>query len=285
MLTQLLARDLQAALGAEVVRATPVGGGDSSDAHAVALRDGRTVFVKSRTQAPADLFAAEAHGLAWLKEASPLRLPRVLGVGATFLALEWLQPAPRASNFEVTLGRGLAAMHRFGATALGLSRSNYIGPLPQNNAPCTSWASFYRDRRLRPQLDMAQGAGLLDRSLRKGFDMLLVRLDELVGDPEPPARLHGDLWGGNLHVDDRGQPSLIDPAAYAGHREMDLAMMRLFGGFGARIFAAYDEAYPLAPSADERVPLYQLYPLLVHVNVFGRRYLPALQRALQSCHP
>ena len=118
--------------------------------------------------------------------------------------------------------------------------------------------------------------------MRSRFDVLRSALPELVGPDEPPARLHGDLWGGNLHVDESGAPCLIDPAVYGGHREIDLAMMRLFGGFGHRVFAAYDEVFPLAPEASERIDLYQLYPLLVHVNLFGGSYVGSVDRALSS---
>ena len=123
----------------------------------------------------------------------------------------------------------------------------------------------------------------MDGESRRLFDALQRALPDLVGPAEPPSRLHGDLWSGNLHVDERGTPCLIDPAVYGGHREIDLAMMRLFGGFGDRVFAAYAEVYPLESAAKARVPLYQLYPLLVHVNLFGGSYLGALRGALASC--
>jgi fructosamine-3-kinase len=119
--------------------------------------------------------------------------------------------------------------------------------------------------------------------MQRSFERLFQNLTELVGPDEPPARLHGDLWGGNLHVAEDGAPCLIDPAAYGGHREMDLAMMQLFGGFSPRVFEAYAESYPLGPGHAERVPLYQLYPLLVHVNLFGGSYVAAVERALARC--
>lgn len=264
------------ALGAEVRSTRALGGGDVNDAYRVSLTDGRLVFVKRNASTPPDMFEAEAHGLRWLA-AGPLRVPEVLAIGSTFLVLELLEPATRAKGFEETLGRGLAALHRADPQPkFGLERDNYIGRLPQSNAMHDDWASFYRDERLLPQIERAG----LDGALRRRFDALFARLPELVGPAEPPARLHGDLWGGNLHVDEHGAPCLIDPAAHAGHREVDLAMMRLFGGFGARVFAAYEEAYPLAPGAAERVPLYQLYPLLVHVNLFGGGYLAGVERAL-----
>ncbi len=135
-------------------------------------------------------------------------------------------------------------------------------------------------RRLGPQLRAAADAGLAPARMRRDFERLLAQLETLCGPPEPPARLHGDLWGGNMIADDLGEPCLIDPAVYGGHREIDLAMMKLFGGFGPRVFAAYKEAFPLADGYRERVPLYQLYPLMVHVNLFGGGYLAQVEAAL-----
>ncbi|RMH38525.1 MAG: fructosamine kinase [Deltaproteobacteria bacterium] len=270
-------------LGAAVVGARPVGGGDINDAYAVDLADGRRVFVKVNARAPDDLFAAEAHGLAWLAEAAALRVPKVLAIGPAFLVLEYLAPGRRARDYDEQFGRGLAALHRFGAPQFGLDRDNYIGRLPQANAPCADWAEFYRSRRLVPQVRRAADAGWIGGSLRASLDRLCDRIDVAVGPAEPPARLHGDLWSGNAHVGPAGEPCLIDPAAYGGHREVDLAMMQLFGGFGARVFDAYAEAYPLAPDWRDRMPLYQLYFLLVHVNLFGAGYVPQVEAALRRC--
>jgi fructosamine-3-kinase len=279
-------RAVEARLGTGVTRATPLSGGDINEAFRVPLADGRTVFVKTNDRAPRSMFPAEARGLEWLAEARALRIPEVLAVsspGGTeppFLVLEYLDPARRAPGFDERLGRGLAALHRSGAPSFGLSYDNFIGRLPQVNAPLPDWLTFYRERRLEPGLRRASEAGLVSPRMKRGFEWLLSHLSELTGPEEPPARLHGDLWGGNLHVDDRGEPCLIDPAVYGGHREVDLAMMRLFGGFSARTFSAYDEAYPLAQDHEERVALYQLYPLLVHVNLFGGSYVGSVERAL-----
>ena len=144
------------------------------------------------------------------------------------------------------------------------------------------WAAFYRQRRLEPLVERAASRGLADRAFRSAFERLFAVLADLVGPAEPPALLHGDLWGGNLHVADSGEPCLIDPAVYGGHREIDLVTLRLFGGFSPRCFAAYDDAYPLAPGAEGRVPLYQLYPLLVHVNLFGGSYVGSVKQALSA---
>lgn len=271
-------------LGADVSAARRLSGGDINEAYAVSLRDGRSIFVKTHPRPPDSMFAAEAEGLAWLGEAAAIRVPEVIGYRDTnpgFLALELIEPARRASGFDERLGRQLAELHAFGADGFGLDRDNFIGRLPQRNAWHSDWASFYWCERLEPQIEHAVERGLLDADTQSLFRALEPLLPERVGPPEPAARLHGDLWAGNLHVDPEGAPCLIDPAVYGGHREMDLAMMRLFGGFGPRTFAAYEEAAPLAEGAAERIPLYQLYPLLVHVNLFGRSYLPAVTEALR----
>jgi fructosamine-3-kinase len=264
----------------------PVSGGDINEAFKVSLADGRTVFVKTNDEADPSMFPAEARGLDWLSQAGALRVPRVLAASRdapAFLALEYLESNRRVADFDERLGRGLAALHRFGAPSFGLDHDNFIGRLPQHNASTPTWAEFYRERRLLPQLERAADRGLAPADLKNGFDRLFARMDEVIGPPEPPARLHGDLWGGNLHVDERGQPCLIDPAAYGGHREVDLAMMRLFGGFSHVTFAAYDEAFPLADGHEGRISLYQLYPLMVHVNLFGGSYVGSVLRALREC--
>lgn len=271
---------VEAALGGDVVAWDGVSGGDINDAHEARLADGRTVFVKSNRAAPEGMFAAEAAGLAWLDQAKALRIPKVIAQGPDFLALEFIASGRRQTNFDEALGRGLAALHRASPGKFGLDRDNFIGRLPQSNQPLATWADFYRERRLLPQLRMAVDGHRASREMKQGFDRLLPRLEEIVGPAEPPARLHGDLWGGNSMTDDHGCPCLIDPAVYGGHREIDLAMMRLFGGFGARVFAAYEEAYPLAPDSETRVPLYQLYFLMVHVNLFGGSYVSSVEQAL-----
>ena len=271
---------VEAALGSAVVAWDGVSGGDINDAHEAQLADGRWVFVKSNREAPAGMFEAEARGLDWLGQARALRVPEVIAQGPSFLVLECIRPGPRKPDFDERLGRGLAALHRWGAPSFGLDHDNFIGRLPQSNRPLPTWAEFYRERRLLPQLQLAIAGQRASPAMRRGFDRLLARLEERVGPPEPPARLHGDLWGGNAMVDEQGMPCLIDPAVHGGHREVDLAMMRLFGGFGSRVFAAYHEAFPLSPGHEERVPLYQLYFLMVHVNLFGGSYVASVEQAL-----
>jgi len=287
VIERALSEALEAALGARVVRARPVAGGDINEAFSVSCESGLQVFVKTHRGAAPAMFPAEARGLDWLRAADAVRLPRVLAVsGGTdgappFLALEWLEPARPRPSFDEELGRALARLHRYGAPGFGLDHDNFIGRLPQDNRASDTWEEFYRERRLRPQLDLADAHGRIPAALRRSTERLLGELGRRLGPEEPPARLHGDLWGGNLHVDEGGGPALIDPAAYGGHREVDLAMMRLFGGFGPRVFAAYEEAFPLAPGHAERVELHQLYPLMVHVNLFGSSYVGAVERVVR----
>ena len=274
--------ELAGVLGAGVQSSRSVSGGDINEAHELTLEDGRVIFAKTNHGADPQMFPAEARGLGWLAEAGALRVPRVLAASPSFLALERIASARRRPDFDEALGRGLAALHRFGAPGFGLDHDNFIGRLPQSNDPAPTWAEFYRSRRIGPQLRLAADHGLASPRMLRDGEKLLAAMEDRVGPPEPPARLHGDLWGGNLLVDERGEPCLIDPAVQGGHRELDLGMMRLFGGFGSRVFAAYDEAYPLAPGHEERVPLYQLYFLLVHVNLFGGSYVASVERALAA---
>jgi fructosamine-3-kinase len=265
-------------LGSSVVSLQRLAGGDINEAFLVALADGRRVFAKCNADADRTMFEVEAKGSSWLAEAGALRVPEVMAASSgtetasPFLVLELIEPGARAGDFDERLGEGLAALHRFGAPSFGFAHDNFIGSLPQSNLPAPSWAEFYRQQRLAPQLERARRHGLVDAALEQAAERLLERLEAFLGSSEPPARLHGDLWSGNVHVDARGQPVLIDPAVYGGHREMDLAMLRLFGGVSERVFEAYEASYPLAPGHRERVPLCQLYPLLVHLNLFGSSY-------------
>jgi fructosamine-3-kinase len=272
-------------------------GGDINEAFDATLADGRRVFVKTNARADARMFPCEARGLEWLRAAEAIRVPRVLAVNGDassrdaaaspenetpFLVLERIASAAPARDFDEQLGRRLAQLHRAGATRFGFDEPNFIADLPQDNTPCATWPELYATRRLQPQLRAAIDRGRAPARWTREFDRLFAHLSDLVGPPEAPARLHGDLWAGNVLADDRGAPCLIDPAVYGGHREVDLAMLRLFGGAGARCFAAYDETWPLAAGHADRVRLYQLYPLLVHVNLFGGSYVGSVESALHA---
>jgi len=221
------------------------------------------------------MFAAEAKGLALLRSATSLKIPDVLFNGETeenqFLVLEFITNGVKNEHYWVNLGAGLAKLHRHTAPDFGLDHDNYIGSLSQDNTPSKSWVEFFIDRRLAPQLKRAVDLQMLEAGSASMFEKLFLKLHDLLP-VEPPALLHGDLWAGNTMITHEGDPCLIDPAVYFGHREADLAMTALFGGFDGTFFEDYNEAYPLQPGYTRRVDIYNLYPLLVHVNLFGGGY-------------
>jgi fructosamine-3-kinase len=270
---------LPAGLG-EVRDARRVPGGDINEAWAVELADGRRAFVKTRPDAPAGEYAAEAAGLAWLAQApGGVRVPRVLAQGDAFLALEWVEPGRLDAAGEEELGRGLAATHRAGAEAFGAPWSLHLGAVVLPNDPGADWPTFYAEQRLRPLTAMARDRGSLSAAGAAAVESVCARMAELAGPPEPPARIHGDLWSGNVLAGADGRPWLIDPAAYGAHREIDLALLELFGTPSPRTLAAYDEVHPRADGHAERVALYQLLPLLVHAVLFGGGYGDSVTRA------
>jgi protein-ribulosamine 3-kinase len=254
--------------------AVPVGGGCVSDAARVDT-DGGAVFVKYDVASPPGMFDAEAAGLHELRSASsPLRVPEVRGQGEGWLALEWLEVRPRTAATEGELGRGLAELHRTSAGRWGWHRAGFIGPLAQDNECSAGWGEFWVARRLEPQLRMARDAGAAVGDAA-GWSRLFAALPAALSAAEEDgdSLLHGDLWSGNALACSDGRPALIDPAAYYGHREVDLAMAELFGGFDPGFNAGYAECWPLAPGyAEVRRGAYQLYYLLVHVNLFGGGY-------------
>jgi len=274
---------VEAALGTRVSAARPVGGGCINAALRVELADGRTVFLKhAGGDRAAAMYRAEARGLEWLG-AGPLRVPAVVALGdgeQPFLALEWVEAGRPGPGHDEALGRGLAGLHAIGAPSFGLDHDNWVGAVEQPNDPLPDWPGFYLERRLEPFLRRAVDLGYMAPRAVCLLERLAARIHELCGPPEPPARLHGDLWGGNAMSGPEGEPVLIDPAVYGGHREVDLAMMRLFGGFSERAFAAYAEAAPLAAGHGERLELYQLMPLLVHAILFNGHYGAAAERVL-----
>jgi fructosamine-3-kinase len=263
--------------GATDVR--PVGGGDINQAFRVVLADGRDAFVKTRADVSPGEYAAEAAGLVWLAEPGALRTPAVFEVDDRFLALAWVQPGRLSVAGAEELGRGLAITHTAGASGFGDPAGSVgFGSLRLSNEPTDDWPSFYAERRLRPLARLAHEREALSSAGVRAVERVCSRIDDLTGPAEPPARLHGDLWSGNAMADVNGRPWLIDPSAYGGHREVDLAMLRLFGAPSERIFEAYEERAPLAEGWRERVELYQLLPLLVHALLFGGSYRAAAER-------
>ena len=267
--------ELARALGSEVTHFTSISGGDINVAHRLVLGDGRRVFLKSHASPPPGMFASEAFGLEWLR-AGPIRVPNVLAVGDSWLALEWLDMRGRPDS--IAFGRALAGLHRLGLPTFGIDelQPSFLATLPQDNTPEPDWPTFYIEHHVRP----------LCRRAKLGLDGELDRLREradVFGPPEKPARLHGDLWWGNVSaIPTAGAaiPVIFDPAAYGGHREVDLAMLALFGGLPDALVEAYDEAYPLAEGWRERLELHQLYPLAAHACLFGGGYGDQVKSAL-----
>ncbi|MGO9457834.1 MAG: fructosamine kinase family protein [Acidimicrobiales bacterium] len=241
--------------------------------------DGRLAHVKRDPGAPEGFFATEAEGLAWLAEARAVPVPEVLCVDRVSIAVAWVAPGPATAAGAEEFGRALADLHAAGAPGFGAPWPGFIGPLPMDNRPAegdpSSWSAFYAERRVLPALAEARTAGSVTGTQAAVVERALHRLPELAGQSaaEPPSRLHGDLWSGNLVFDVRGTVWVVDPAAHGGHRETDLAMLALFGAPHLdRILAAYDEHRPLAEGWRERVGFHQLHPLLVHAALFGPPY-------------
>lgn len=268
---------VEVALGTPIKDTKMVYGGDINQAACLTLHGGDRVFIKWNRRVRADFFQAEAHGLQAMQAANAIRIPEVLAVGTepSYLVMEWVEPGGRSlmdMDFAERLGHELAALHDFTAQQHGFVDDNYIGSLPQPNDQTASWITFYRDQRIGAQMEIARKRGNLPAKREAALVRLQEWLSVFLDDAAiQPSLLHGDLWGGNYMVAASGEPVLIDPAVYYGHREIDLAMTELFGGFSPGFYAAYNEHYPL-DGYEQRKQLYQLYPLLVHLNLFGEGY-------------
>ncbi len=272
---ELLA-DIEDTFGA-LASIQPIGGGDINHAMRATLRDGQTLFVKWISGQPSDFLQCEAEGLKVLQSAgSGLLIPTVLGTGGLetgllWLALEYLEPTQPTSADWTAFAEGLAAMHGHHSDAFGLPASNYIGLLAQTNEPSDSWPQFFASRRLQPQLRLGLRGGVFGAAFAKRIDAICTWIDRLLPQCDPEL-MHGDLWSGNVMFTARG-PALIDPSVAFGSGEADLAMAKLFGGFPQAFFEAYESAKPLEAGFAERIPIYQLYWMMVHANLFGGGYI------------
>jgi fructosamine-3-kinase len=260
-------------LGSSVISTAPVAGGDVSSAVKLRLSNGRTAFLKSLTQAPPHFFEREAAGLRWLAEVEDgVTTPDVLAVDSDCLILGWVETTRPGQEAAAAFGRALARTHLSGAEVWGAESDGYIGRLPLANQPLPTWAEFYVERRIAPYLRVARDKGLVAGEDAALIERAAGRVGEIVPD-EPAARLHGDLWNGNVLWGQEDRVVVNDPAAYGGHREVDLAMLTLFGlPQLPHVMAAYEEVAPLGEDWQERLGIHQLFPLVVHACLFGGGY-------------
>lgn len=264
-------------LNETIASAHSVSGGCIADSKLINTKSGKRFFLKTRSGGEG-MFLKEAHGLQELSKPQCIRVPEVLLANKDFLLLEFIEQGPKPENFFSEFGAAFAQMHRFTAEHYGFFEDNFIGSTPQYNVAIgserTSWADFYLNRRLYPQVKLAKQNGLLNPAIEDKLQQLFVKTPEILkGSEESPTLLHGDLWGGNYLYDKQGKAVLIDPAVYYGHREADLAMTKMFGGFSPEFYKSYQQHFPLVPGWEYRENLYLLYHHLNHLNLFGSSYL------------
>jgi fructosamine-3-kinase len=261
-----------------------VSGGSINSAYRLATSHGSFFVKTNHASRYPEMFQKEAKGLALLRNAGALAVPEVLLAGAageeSFLLLEYIDGANEKKDFWGNFGKGLAQLHQHRTKQFGLDHDNYMGSLHQHNDQHDDWVTFFVEERLQRQVVLARDSGRMSRSDVAAFDRLYLRLPEIFP-PTSPSLLHGDLWSGNFITGSDGFACLIDPAVYYGHPEIDIAMSTLFGGFNSRFYESYYSYNPFPGNFRERLPIYNLYPLLVHVNLFGGSYLSSVQQTLR----
>lgn len=254
-------------------------GGDINDVFLVEINHERVVVKKNEERRFPGMLEKEFRALVYLRENSPARYPNAIesfvANGFQYLLLEYVEPANNSDKGQRSLGRLLAQQHAVSNEFFGWEEDNYIGSLSQQNDMMSSWSDFYAEQRLLFQAKMAFDSGVVDRTFVTKMERFCSKLPELFPQ-EKPALLHGDLWGGNYFIGKNDIPLLYDPAVYFGHREIDIAMTRLFGGFSSAFYQGYNEENSLESGWEERIPLGQLYPNMVHLNLFGTAYLGAV---------
>jgi fructosamine-3-kinase len=291
ILPEWLAPQIEAELEETILQTTALGGGCVSPAARLQTTAGRVYFLKwAVDHQRGQMFQEEARSLRAIADTKVIRVPAVIAVSSRWLVLEWLPPFSAHTAEWKQLGVSLAQMHRVQHQQNGWPAHNYIGPLPQSNEWSSSWPDFWRDHRLLPQLHLALAAGRLNANDERDFQNLFAQLDGVLeaGQREGPSLLHGDLWSGNV-LGTSSSIAIVDPASYYGHREVDLAMAELFGGFPESFWQAYAQEWRLEQAGiQRRRAVYQLYYLLVHINLFGASYVSgtraALSRALAKAH-
>ncbi|WP_026955347.1 fructosamine kinase family protein [Algoriphagus vanfongensis] len=276
---------LQQNLGpfAEFKSASVVAAGNHNQGIRLETNEG-TFFLKLNFEHEKAILQQEASGLQRLRKATFLKVPEVYGCGRigdyNYLLSEFIHSERFQLDYWENLGLGLAHLHLSHRSSFGLEEDNFIASLPQKNMDSSSWLDFFVEQRLEPLLGKAYFDRLIPLDFLKKFQEIYPKLQSIFPE-EKPSLVHGDLWSGNVISTVEGQPCLIDPAIYFGHREMDLAFSRLFGGFDARFYESYESVLPLEPDFESRMGIYNLYPLLVHLNLFGSAYLPGIEKILR----
>ena len=267
------------------LRIQPIGGGCINDCYRISNSQ-RSYFCKinSATKFP-HLFQREAEGLQLLATQNIIRTPSIIDYftynGFQVLLLEWITPGEKTSSFWTLLGEKLAHLHRTFGTSYGLEMDNYMGSIIQQNNYTDQWDDFFIKNRLQPLLDKSIQLNLVMADFEKKIKNIFPRISETFT-KEPPALLHGDLWNGNLMADSNSNPVLIDPAVYYGHLSVDLGMTNLFGGFDKRFYDSYNYHYPLPSNHKEQWMLANLYPLFIHLILFGKSYLPQIENIVNE---
>ena len=260
-----------------------IGGGCISNTVKLSTKH-NSYFLKWK-QGSFDMFEKERLGLWLIKKSNSLKVPNTHHVGQLegkgYLLMEFLDSGNANKKYWERLGNGLAQLHKNTNAYHGLDHDNYIGSLVQHNKMNKTWSDFFINQRLIPQVKLACSKGLIDSSILKLFDTLYLQIHHLIP-KEKPALLHGDLWTGNIHCGSNGEPDLLDPAVYYGHREAELSFTKLFGGFNESFYQSYDNSFPLIQGFEERIDLFNLYPLLVHLNLFGSSYLSSILGTLKK---
>jgi len=264
---------LEEILGEKIVSNSSIGGGSIANSQVVATESGEKYFLKSYGSNKV-ILKNEANGLNELAKSKVIRIPNVIAVTDDFLLLEFIETGRRVNDFSELFGSQFAKMHKTTSDKFGFYENNFIGSTPQTNVPeKNSWLDFFWENRLLFQFKLAERNGYVNSEFRTLFSKLEERVPSLLNGTEvKPTLMHGDLWSGNFMVDENGNPVLIDPAVYYGHREADLAMTRMFGGFDAKFYSAYNSEYPLPDDWEYRINLYMLYHVMNHLNLFGSGY-------------
>lgn len=268
-----------------IINQRSVGGGSINAAYRIETTEGLFFTKLNSASRYPRMFEREALGLELLAQANEIPVPEVVYFGEegsdAFLILNYIESDKEAHNFWENFGRKLARLHKHTNNLFGLDHDNYIGSLHQSNRKHNNWDVFFAMERLDPLAKMAFDNNLLNQGDLKSLERFENKIKDLFPN-ELPALIHGDLWSGNFMVNEKGDAVIIDPAVYFGHREMDLGMSQLFGGFHSKFYAAYNETYPLVPGWEKRVDYCNLYPLLVHVNLFGGGYVNSFRSILKS---